>query len=487
MGNPGYQWHVWIMEVVKPMNKRRAGLGLLSVLLLLLSVPLAGCSGEVSFTTASLSEATMSLGVDADSRPVNPTSRFAPDTSEIFCSVKLSSAPPGTEVLSEWIYLRGELEGVTDHVVDTYAVTTDGTRYLQFSMTIPDAGWPVGEYALVLYVDGKEKVTLPFTVGDAVSSWATPPTPDDAAGVTISEATMSLGVDADSRPVNPTTQFRTDTPEIFCSVRISDAPANTEVVSEWVYLHGELEGVTNYVIDSYFLVTEGSRYLEFSLSIPDAGWPAGEYALLLYLDGRQAASVPFTVSDTATMPARAITLADAWDILDIGAALPAGFREVDAVAEGMSNIDLGLGPDFSEVRLYLMDNPFGLVWATMSIVEGQIAQAGTDAAMRDEAAYLQQLRQDLEAEFQQTGEGMTQFQGTTSRPNVGDMSILVTAYAVADFGELGLVDMYIDQLSFRKGECFVLLQRASYFEDIYPVPLVTIAQGIVQRITARTG
>ncbi len=468
------------------MKNRRVALGLLSVLLLTLSVPLAGCSGEVSFTTASLSEATMCLDVDADSRPVDPTSQFAPDTPEIFCSVKLSNAPPNTEVLSEWVYVRGEVEELTDHVIDTFAVTTDGTRYLQFSMTMPDAGWPLGEYALVLYVDGKEEVSVPFTVRDEDPAWTTTPTTDDAEGPAISEATMALGVDANSKPVDPTTHFRTDTPEIFCSAKVSNAPANTEVMSEWIYLHGEVEGLTDHVIDRYALTMEGTGYVEFSLTIPDAGWPEGEYALVLYLDGQEAVSLPFTVSDTAAAPTGSITLDDAWDILDMGADLPAAFREVDAVGEGMSNADLGLGPDFSEVRLYLMDSPFSLLWGTMSIVEGSIAQAGTDEALRDEAAFLQEMQQGLESDFLEMEGGLTEFQGTTSRPNIGDTAILASAYAVADFGDLGLVDMYIDQLAFRQGDCFVLLQRASYFED-YPVPLETVARGIVQRINARTG
>jgi len=128
--------------------------------LILLSV---GC--EVSFTTAKLSEATMALGVTDDNKPVNATTVFSPDTEEIFCSVKLSNAPDHTEVTSVWVYVGGEVEGLTNYEIDSYSTVTEGTRYINFSLPrAADTGFPKGDYKIVLYVDGKESVALPFTV-----------------------------------------------------------------------------------------------------------------------------------------------------------------------------------------------------------------------------------------------------------------------------------------------------------------------------------
>ena len=91
----------------------------LSTLVAVLAFPLAGCTGEVGFTTASLSKATMCNSVDSETRePVEPTSVFSPDTPEIFCSVSLSNAPSDTEVSSEWIYVEGDLEDVSDYLID---------------------------------------------------------------------------------------------------------------------------------------------------------------------------------------------------------------------------------------------------------------------------------------------------------------------------------------------------------------------------------
>lgn len=90
---------------------------------------------------------------------------FSPPTS-LKSSARLSYLllPPDTEVKAEWIYVQGELEGTENYLIDDYSLTAEGTLYLSFSLTEPDAGWPKGEYKVILYVDGKEKLSVPFTV-----------------------------------------------------------------------------------------------------------------------------------------------------------------------------------------------------------------------------------------------------------------------------------------------------------------------------------
>ncbi len=267
--------------------KNRFGVGRTFVLgILLLGLSLAGCSGEVSFTSARLSEATMCLGVDDEMKPVNPTDTFGVTTPEIFCSAKLSNAPSDTEVGAEWIYVKGEAAGVEDYVIDTVSVTTDGTRYLFFSLPKSTDNWPVGEYQLNLTIDGKQEVSLPFTVSN--SSIGT-------GGATLSGATMALGTDAQSKPINPTTTFPANTPELFCSVLVSNAPAGTEILSEWYYVSGAWQGVTNRLVGSVPLAVQGTQYASLSLLAPDEGWPAGQYQVKLYLNGVLQDAVPFSI------------------------------------------------------------------------------------------------------------------------------------------------------------------------------------------------
>lgn len=137
---------------------------ILTLMLLVATVMLACQGGSVSFTTAKISEATMTTAVNENMQPLDNNDVFSPDTAEIFCSFKLSNAPDDTEVKAEWIYLQGELQDVTDYLVDEWVTTTDGTRYVSSSLTSPDEGWPRGDYQVIIYIDGKEQTRLPFYV-----------------------------------------------------------------------------------------------------------------------------------------------------------------------------------------------------------------------------------------------------------------------------------------------------------------------------------
>lgn len=150
-----------------------------AAVLILAATPLMGCEGEVSFTTASLSEATMTTAVDENMQPLDTTDVFAPDAQEIFCSVKLSSAPPDTEIKAEWVYIQGEVEDLTNYLIDEWSTTADGTRYIGASIIRPYDGWPKGDYKVVLYVDSEEELSVPFYVRQgklrsSISQWLSP-------------------------------------------------------------------------------------------------------------------------------------------------------------------------------------------------------------------------------------------------------------------------------------------------------------------------
>ena len=292
---------------------------LLVIAAILGAMSIYGCSGEVSFTTAKLTEATMCLGVDGDFKPLNPTDKFSVNTPEIFCSAKLSNAPDDTEILSEWVYVKGAAEGVTDYVIDSGAVTAEGTAYMWFSYPRPDGGWPIGEYQVNLYIDGKKAVSLKFTV----SATATGP-----GGGSISQATMALGVDAQSKPVNPTTTFAANTPEIYCSVLVSNAPAGTELLSEWYYVSGEWQGVTNRLVGSIPFVTQGTQYVSLSLLIPDEGWPGGQYQVKLYLNGSLQEAVPFTVQSAPITAVMSMSIDAKSQPVNQTATFPVGVEKV---------------------------------------------------------------------------------------------------------------------------------------------------------------
>lgn len=85
-------------------------------------------------------------------------------------------------------------------------------------------------------------------------------------------------------------------------------------------------------------------------------------------------SAPTTTLSPTTAVGSELKLEDAPQYLDASAVLP-GFRQVEPGPEGLSNADLGLGPGFSEVVVFLSDEPFQTVALFMTVLSGEIEKA----------------------------------------------------------------------------------------------------------------
>jgi len=117
-------------------------------------------------------------------------------------------------------------------------------------------------------------------------------TGDTKAG--ISDCAVSLGTTVDGKPVNPTV-VAPDTKTIYCSAKLSNLPDDTEIVSIWIYIVGEVAILTNYEIGRYSVFTHGTDYMSFLLTRPDKGFPRRNYKVVLSINGKNSATVPFTV------------------------------------------------------------------------------------------------------------------------------------------------------------------------------------------------
>ena len=145
----------------------RMTVGLISAAILLM-----GCVGEgdeASPARGLLSEATMAMAVDENSRPVGPTTVFPTDAEGLFCSFKITDAPPGTEIKAEWVYVGGEIEEDIgkNSTIETMNAIAEGTCYTYVAKSyLPrlDFEWPRGDYEVVLYVNGEKQVSVPFRI-----------------------------------------------------------------------------------------------------------------------------------------------------------------------------------------------------------------------------------------------------------------------------------------------------------------------------------
>jgi hypothetical protein len=117
---------------------------------------------------------------------------------------------------------------------------------------------------------------------------------NESTGVTLTEVTMTKGVDSEMKPIDPTDVFDVNIKEIHCSVKLSNAPSNTKINARWIYIKG-VEDLQNYMIDEYSVTTEGTRYIDMSLIRPYEGWPVGDYEVILSVNGTETARAEFYV------------------------------------------------------------------------------------------------------------------------------------------------------------------------------------------------
>lgn len=104
---------------------------------------------------------------------------------------------------------------------------------------------------------------------------------------------MASAVDeATYEPITVTDVFATDTPIIFLTAKLANAPEETLAGAEWYYIDGDEEVFIDSVeVESVDTTTS----LVFSLSIPYDGWPVGDYMVKLFIDREYDQTVNFSV------------------------------------------------------------------------------------------------------------------------------------------------------------------------------------------------
>lgn len=237
-----------------------------------------------------ISEVTMAKSVDSRTKePKEKTSVFSPSTEVIYAAVKLEDAPRNTEVTAVWTVV--DVAGVeTGYEIDEASLTADGTRYLAFSLARESEKWATGKYVVKIYVNGKLADMANYSIEATGSS-------SSAKSATLSETTMAKSVDPTTQePKQKATSFSPTTDVFYCSTKVTDAPAGTEVTAVWTIV--DVPGYTKgEEIDENTLVVDGTRYLGFTLTRGTRPWPVGKYAVKLYINDTQAAVVNFSVAE----------------------------------------------------------------------------------------------------------------------------------------------------------------------------------------------
>jgi len=151
------------------------------------------------------------------------------------------------------------------------------------------------------------------------------------------------------------------------------------------------------------------------------------------------------------------------------------YEKVDAASEGMSNADLGLGPSFSEVQLFLSDEPFQMIYGVFALSESRIERAGFDAMLKDEKQIRNLIIESIKQGALEEGVDFQNPEIQITYPVIGDAAILGEGY----FSSSGFI-IGFDTLWFRAGNAYVFLYSAYY--SLERKALLPIAEQLEQRL-----
>jgi len=100
----------------------------------------------------------------SDRKDGKPTKVFKRDTAKFFVTAKLVDVPPGTSLKGDWIAEK------TNEAPPNYRILTKEIKSqknwigVDFSLSKPKNGWPVGSYRVDLFIDGKPAGSVAFSV-----------------------------------------------------------------------------------------------------------------------------------------------------------------------------------------------------------------------------------------------------------------------------------------------------------------------------------
>jgi hypothetical protein len=236
--------------------------------------------------TSPIEKAVTCSKVSTSGEPVTIVNTFAPDASNIYCSIKLSSTSLKSNVKAEWYVVNSEEAGLKNSLIGQGKVVA-GTPYVVLQFTRSDKLLPRGDYEVKLYFDDALVQSVPFKVqGETTPSAAI-----------LSDATMCTSLDLlTNKPLDKIDVFPNDISKIFCSVKVNKGDFNTAIKARWTYVSGELENMKDKTIYEPTAKAEGREYISFSIGMqPGKQLPIGQYNIALFVEGKEQVNVPFTV------------------------------------------------------------------------------------------------------------------------------------------------------------------------------------------------
>ena len=229
---------------------------------------LASLACALSAGPPAIGDVVVAKNLDEDFKPIDPTSDYTTDDT-FYISVEVKDLVVGSVV-----EVKYKLEG---EPYEESSLTADeaGSGYYGYKLRPNPSHFP-GSYTAEVYLDGELVETVSFDV-----KASGPPE--------IGEVVMAKNLDADNKPVDPTTTYA-PTDVFYVSVQVKNLVAGT-VVQVQYKLDGEPYEDTSLTADEF-----GSGYYGFELTPADSHL-TGDYTAEIYLDGVLVETVSFTVEE----------------------------------------------------------------------------------------------------------------------------------------------------------------------------------------------
>jgi hypothetical protein len=97
--------------------------------------------------------------------PINVKDKFSADAKAIHAVINLADAEAGAVLKGAWVSV--DAIETPNYEIDAVEakVAADGEAAAHFSLSVPDNGWPIGNYRFDFYIDGKRVASSPFSIG----------------------------------------------------------------------------------------------------------------------------------------------------------------------------------------------------------------------------------------------------------------------------------------------------------------------------------
>ena len=127
--------------------------------ILILAIVVVLVLGVAMLLNGEISNVQMATSVDSTTKvPINATNVFSSSDSVINCSM-YTNVDAGTEIKAEWYYTTESLL-----ITDYSTKTSMKGQQINFNLSKPTSGWPIGNYEVKIYVNGKYSQSANFEV-----------------------------------------------------------------------------------------------------------------------------------------------------------------------------------------------------------------------------------------------------------------------------------------------------------------------------------